>query len=72
MTSYTYDDIPASIKNSRQGTKVKIHQPTSLFHGAIGRLTGTGTMGSSEIEFADFPTSMHSHKNIKLVEDLLP
>jgi hypothetical protein len=68
MTSYTNDDTPTSIKNSRQGVKVRIHQPTSPFNGAIGRLTGTGTTGSCEVEFADFPTSHHAHKNIKLVD----
>jgi hypothetical protein len=62
------DDIPTNIKNSRQGTKVRIHQPTSRFNGAVGRLTGIGTKGSSEVEFDDFPTSMHDHKNIKLLE----
>lgn len=64
------DDIPRSIKNSHQGTKVKIHQPNNRFHGAVGRLTGTGTKGTSEVEFDDFPTSMHRHENIKLVESM--
>jgi hypothetical protein len=58
-----------NIKKSRQGTRVKIHQPESKFyHGESGVLTGTGTKGTAEVKLSDGSRHMFGHENLKLEE----